>query len=242
MSVIRPKRYKKDAEHSYTLGVFPTLELLTHQPQHALQVFLHPRGMKNAGIAKIQTICEANGIPLEVQEKAFTRLGARENDYAAAIFTKSASALNPTADHLVLIHPERRGNLGTIMRTMLGFGLSDLAIIQPAADPFHPETVRASMGALFQLRLARFDNFAAYHQTHPRPLILLMTDGETPLPEVNWPTPAGLVFGPESAGLPSEYRQSGHAVSIPQSGAIDSLNLAIAVGVTLYQRQLARRR
>jgi len=234
------KRYKKDFDHSYTFGVFPTLELLTHRPQLARRVFIHPRGLKNAGAAKIQSLCQELGIPIEIQEKVFSRLGARENDYATAVFTKNESDLDPAADHLVLVHPERRGNLGTIMRTILGFGLSDLAIIQPAADPFHPETVRASMGAIFQLRLTRFEYFDAYRQTHPCPLILLMTEGETPLPEIAWPTPSGLVFGPESAGLPPAYRRYGQTVRIPQSGAIDSLNLAIAVGVTLYQRQMAR--
>ncbi|RME06541.1 MAG: TrmH family RNA methyltransferase, partial [Anaerolineae bacterium] len=239
MPETRLRRYKKDAPHSYTFGVFPTLELLTHRPELALQVVIHPKGERNQGVEKIRRLCHQGEIPCSVQEKAFSRLGARDNDFALAVFAKEESRLDEQADHLLLYQPAGRGNLGTIMRTMLGFGLRDLAIIRPAADPFHPETVRASMGALFQLRLAQFDTFEAYRSRFDRPLTLLMTDGETSLPDADWPSPVTLVFGPEGAGLPPQFRAYGQTVRIPQSGAIDSLNLAIAVGVTLYQRHLA---
>lgn len=242
MPEIRLRRYKKDAPHSYTFGVFPTLELLTRRPEIALQVVLHPKGERNQGVEKIRHLCRQQGIPLRVQEKTFSRLGARENDFALAAFAKHEADLDEQADHVALYHPSSRGNLGTIMRTLLGFGLRDLAIIRPAADPFHPETVRASMGALFQLRLAQFESFESYRACFTRPLTLLVTDGEIPLPDADWPSPVTLVFGPEGAGLPPAFRDHGQTVHIPQSEAIDSLNLAVAVGVTLYQRRLARSR
>jgi len=98
------------------------------------------------------------------------------------------------------------------------------------------------MGAIFQLRVAYFANLDSYRARYPHPLMLFMTDGEIPLPKATWPTPSGLVFGPENAGLPPEYRSYGQTIRIPQNGAVDSLNLAVAVGVTLYQRQLAQSR
>ena len=123
------------------------------------------------------------------------------------------------------------------MRTMLGFGFQDLGIIQPAADVFHPDTVRASMGALFQLRVERFDDFNAYQEKYPRNFYPLMTDGVIPLPDASFRSPFGLIFGPESAGLPAEFLAIGwndSSIRIPQSEKIDSLNLAVSVGITLY--------
>ena len=237
---IRLKRYKKDFEYSYTFGVFPTLELLAHRPQDCLGVVAHPKGEQNNGVAKIQVACQNNGITFEFQENAFNRLGARENDYAIGVFQKIEPGLNPAANHVVLVNPGSLGNLGTILRTMLGFGFQDLAIIEPAADIFNPETVRASMGALFQLNFATFADFAAYQEKYPRNWYPLMTDGEVPLPQASFTAPFGVIFGPESAGLPEAFHKLGSSISIPQSKAIDSLNLAVSVGVTLYQISTTR--
>ncbi|MBT3391517.1 MAG: TrmH family RNA methyltransferase [Chloroflexi bacterium] len=234
------KRYKKNFAHSYTFGVFPTLELLTHRVQDVLGVWLHPRASQNSGVSKIEQLCQQNAIPIEIHEKNFNRLGARENDYAIGVLRKFSAPLDAAANHLVLVNPGSRGNLGTIIRAMLGFGFYDLAVIEPAADIFHPDVLRAAMGALFQLRFEHFADFNAYQNAHSQNIYVLMTDGVKPLNKVDFQTPFGLVFGNESSGLPPEFHAIGTSLRIPQSGAIDSLNLSIAVGVTLYQASLAQ--
>ncbi|MBC8496787.1 MAG: TrmH family RNA methyltransferase [Anaerolineales bacterium] len=239
---VRYKHYKKEFEHSYSFGVFPTLELLAHQPEHVLGVLIHPKGLENQGISKIQKICQEKGIPHEIQERVFPRLGARENDYALGVFRKYQSQLDPRSNHVVLINPGSMGNLGTIIRTMLGFGLSDLAIITPAADHFDPKVIRASMGAIFKMRMATFADFEAYQREYQRTYYPLMTGGEHFIHEVEYQPPYSLVFGNESSGLGDEFGAIGSSVSIPQSDAIDSFNLAVAVGVTLYQATLYQNR
>jgi TrmH family RNA methyltransferase len=231
----RLKRYKKTYPHSYTFGVFPTLEVCHHRPQDIIGVVIHPRGQGNRGVDKLLTFCQERGVPAMIQENTFSRLGARDNDYALGVFRKTEPALDPATDHVVLVNPSGMGNLGTIIRTMLGFGFLDLAIIQPAADIFHPEVVRASMGALFQLRFQRFPDFDTYQRTYPRNWYPLLTEGATPLPAVCLESPFGLIFGNESAGLPPAFNDLGTGVRIPQNERIDSLNLAVSVGVTLYQ-------
>lgn len=231
---IRLKRYKKDSEHSYAFGVFPILELLTYRSEDVLGVVAHPQGLANRGIAKIQEICQNSGIPFELQEKSFPRIGARQNDYAIGVFRKTEIGLDSSTNHVILVNPSGMGNLGTIIRTMLGFGFHDLAIIEPAADLNHPDVVRASMGALFQLRFNRFEDFHGYRNEFPRFFYPLMTDGKVPLPQAKFEPTFGLIFGPESNGLPQEYHSYGTSISIPQDMAIDSFNLAISVGVTLY--------
>ena len=229
------KRYRKDFTHSYTFGVFPTLELMIHQPDQALGVLIHPKGVDNSGITKIKSLCKESQVPFKVDKKAIHRIGARENDFAVGIFRKMATNLDGNSDHLVLVNPSGKGNLGTIQRTMLGFGFVDLAIIQPAADIFHPDTVRASMGSLFQHRIELFRNLNDYQEKYPRDYFPFMTDGEERLGKVTFTTPFSLVFGSEGAGLPKAFHFIGTSVRIDQSDKIDSLNIAIAVGISLYE-------
>lgn len=232
---IRIKRYKKSAKHSYTMGVFPTLELLRHQPTDISSIIVHPRGKRNRGVDKIWELCQQYDIPFDIQERSFSRIGARENDYAIGIFQKYEPGLDSTTNHVILVNPQVMGNLGTIIRTMIGFGFKDLVIIGEAADIFNPDVVRASMGALFQLRFNRFHNFKNYQEDYPRKFYPMMTDGSLTLYETQFEPPYGLIFGPENAGLPNNYINYGPSIKIPQSSAIDSLNLAVSVGVTLYQ-------
>lgn len=239
---IRLKRYKKDFEHSYAFGVFPTLELLNHKPEAALKVLIHPKGVKNQGISQIQNSCQEKGIPTEFQERTFERLGARENDYAIGIFSKYFPPLEKSANHVILINPSSMGNLGTIMRAMLGFGFGDLAIIDPAADHFDPKVVRAAMGSIFKLRIARFADFFSYQNAYSRACYPLMTDANTLIGEIEFSSPCSLIFGNESRGLDDIFHTLGESIRIPQNDDIDSLNLAISVGITLYQVSLAQDR
>ena len=233
----RWKRYKKESPHSYVFGVFPNLEMLSRVPDLVIGVLVHPKGIDSDGVQQIHQVCEERSIPFSIQEKVFPRLGARENDYAIGIFKKKETGLLPSADHVVLVNPANMGNLGTIIRTMVGFNFLDLGIIQPSVDIFHPDVVRASMGALFQIRFEKFLDFKAYARGYPRDMYPLLTTGAIHLSNVRFSRPFGLIFGNESSGLPNEYLEIGTSVNIPQSSNIDSLNLAVAVGITLYQAQ-----
>jgi TrmH family RNA methyltransferase len=179
---------------------------------------------------------------MERDARIHTRLGARENDYAIGIFKIPETSLDPEQNHVVLVNPSGRGNLGSIIRTMLGFDFQDLAIILPAVDIYHPEAIRASMGAMFQIRAGCFPTFNAYRNAHPRDVYALMKDGEVLLPYADFQEPYCLVFGNESAGLPHEFRYIGTSISIPQSQKIDSLNLASSVSIALYEAKMERKR
>ena len=132
-------------------------------------------------------------------------------------------------------NPGDMGNLGTIMRTMLGFGLADLALVSPAADVFDPRAVRSSMGALFALRCEYFGSFEEYTARYSRNLYPFITDAEAKLGDIAFQEPFSLVFGNESSGLPSEFRRIGTGVSIANTRHIDSLNLPVAVAIGLYE-------
>lgn len=229
------KRYKKDFEYSYTLGVYPTIELLLHQPDKVEAMFFHSKGIKNQGIQKIKALCNEIGIEPMENDRMVDKLADRGNTYAIGIFRKFGTQLDQKENHLVLVHPSSMGNLGTIMRTMRGFGQNNLALIEPAADAFNPKTIRSSMGGIFQLKVQTFAKFTDYWGSYRNHVIYpLMTNGSTSLPDVIFKKPYALVFGEEKSGLPDDFLQYGTSVKIPTSEAIDSLNLAQSVGISLY--------
>jgi TrmH family RNA methyltransferase len=229
------KRYRKDFDHSYCFGVYPTLELLTFRPESVLAVLLHSKGLVNQGITKIRVLCREQQIEIIENDNLVNKLASRGNTYSIGVFQKYSSDLDPAENHLVLVHPSSMGNLGTIMRTMLGYGKYNLALVEPAADPFDPKVIRASMGSVFQLRIKSFREFTDYWGSYAdHTLYPLMTNGKITLPEVEFQPPYSLIFGDEASGLGDEYLQFGTSTRIPQHGAVDSLNLALSVGITLY--------
>ena len=235
------KRYQKNFDYSYTLGVYPTIELLLYQPDTVEAMVLHSKGKNNQGIHKIKTLCKDIGIEPMENDRLVDKLAARGNTYAVGIFQKYNSELDPKENHLVLVHPSSMGNIGTIMRSMLGFGQNNLALIEPAADSFDPKTIRSSMGGIFQLKIQTFSKFTDYWGRYSQhALYPLMTKGSQSLPDVVFKEPYALVFGEEKSGLPEEFTQFGTSVRIPQSEAIDSLNLAQSVGISLYQSWISK--
>jgi TrmH family RNA methyltransferase len=229
------KKYTRDASYSYALGVFPTLELLRYQPRAVEEIFLHSDGERNEGVAKIRALCKGKRIPLSVDNRQVERLSPKDNTYAIGVFKKYRRPLDADADHLVLVNPGDMGNLGTTLRTLVGFGMTNLALVKPAVDIFDPRAIRASMGAVFQVAFAYYDSFgdycAAFKQHHLYPF---MADGATPLHEVEFQKPFALIFGNESSGLPADYHAWGRSVVIPHRPAIDSLNLSVAIGIAVY--------
>ena len=235
------KRYKKDFDFSYCPGVYPTLELIIHRPAEVLGVVLHSKGQDNQGITKIRQLAGQQQIEIIENDNLAEKLSQRGNTYAIGIFRKYQSLLDPAQDHLVLVNPSSMGNLGTIMRSMLAFDLRDLALIEPAADYFDPRVIRASMGAIFQIKVNSFNTFPDYWGSQAgHSLFPFMTDGKIDLPWADFKRPSALIFGGEAGGLDPDFHQYGTSIRIPQTDAVDSLNLAQSVGIALYQAWVLR--
>jgi RNA methyltransferase, TrmH family len=120
------------------------------------------------------------------------------------------------------------GNVGTLLRAADAFG-AGVALSEGCADPTGPKAVRASMGSLFRVPLSRFDE-----PTGKR--VALVPDGGIPLHELDSGGDVVLVLGAEREGLPAEVlERCGERVSIPQPGGGESLNVALAGAIALYE-------
>lgn len=231
------KAYAPDLTYSYAAGVYPSLTLMEKAPERAMRLLLSDKAA-GEGVEKLRRLCAERGVREEIAPKALARILGKENVYAAVAFEKLEQAPDKHQPHVVLHHPMDEGNLGAVQRTMLGFGLQNLVVIRPAADPFDPRAVRASMGALFSLNVKLYDEFDAYRAEFPaHALYPFMLDGAMTLEQAaaDAKPPWALVFGNEGAGLPPEYKNLGQAVKIRQSAEIDSLNLAVSVAIAVYE-------
>jgi TrmH family RNA methyltransferase len=236
-SIGKLRFYKKSLDYSYSIGVFPTIELLTQLPEMVQKVVLSSKSSKNAGVAKIRDLCGKKTIKIEESDKFIKKNSGKENCYAIGVFNKYERNITPGKNHLLLAGIRDMGNLGTICRTMLGFNMTNLAIIKPAADIFNPKVVRASMGSLFQLNFQYFEGYNEYQRKFSNTPYPFITDGKEELANVSFNEPYTLIFGSEAAGLDESFKETGTSVRIPQGTRVDSLNLSVAVGIALYESQ-----
>ena len=176
-------------------------------------------------------------ISITYDDKVFGRLSKKESHFVAAAFDKFYSELDYSKNHVVLVNPSDMGNLGTIIRTLLGLGIKDLAIVTPCADVFNPKTIRASMGAIFKMRIKLYDCFEDYKKVADvREYYPFMLDGDKTLSIENCPKSNrfSLIFGNEASGLDAKFKNIGTSIFIPQSKDVDSLNLPISVGIGTF--------
>jgi TrmH family RNA methyltransferase len=137
---------------------------------------------------------------------------------------------------MVLDGLEKPGNVGAILRTAESVGVDAVLFSSLECDPYSPQSVRNSTGALFQLQLAsaprqEIQEWLAKQQIKPYALHL---EGAKPHHEVNWTEACAMVMGSEDRGLDTSWSTIDRVV-IPMRGKVDSLNVSVAAAVVLYE-------
>ena len=226
------EKYKSSLPYSYTLGITLTIELLKKHPEDVLDIYYHS-SFNGEGKDIVDSICRKIGIEPTDNDKIFNILASKENVYCIGVFKKFDSTVEKDANHIVLVNPSNAGNLGTIIRTSCGFNLNNLVIIKPAVDIFDPKTIRASMGAIFNINFSLFDSFEDYAKDNNHHLYPFMLKAKAKLKDTKFVSPFSLIFGNEATGLPDSFLEY-DSVIIPHAKTIDSLNLPIAVSIAIY--------
>ena len=151
-----------------------------------------------------------------------------------------AAAIRPKAgDVWVALEAVRDpGNLGTIIRTADAVGAAGVILVGDTVDPFSVEAVRATMGSIFAVPLARLTkaDFAALAASWRGSVVGTHLSGKTDYRQADYQTPVLLVMGGEQAGLTQDVAALCNTlVKIPMAGKADSLNLAVATAVMLFE-------
>lgn len=230
----RLKKYKKDFEYSYVLGPFPSLELVDSKPEIIEKVYISPDFNE---VEKVKKKLEELSIPYEISQDNLNRISLKKKEYMAATFKKFSTQIKRGSNHIILDRVSDMGNLGTIIRTMTGFGYSDVALIGNCCDIYNPKVVRGSMGSIFKINFEKFSSLEEYQNLHNNEIYAFMLDDSAKLlNDVKFSKNYALAFGNEGSGLGEEYKAFDiNKVIIPQSDQVDSLNLTIAAAVAMYE-------
>jgi TrmH family RNA methyltransferase len=130
------------------------------------------------------------------------------------------------------------GNLGTIVRTADAAGAAGVILVGDTVDPFSVEAVRATMGSVFAVPLARANRgeFQKLALAWPGTIVGTHLSATTDYRKTDYRTPVLLVMGGEQAGLSAETAALAKTlVKIPMAGKADSLNLAVATAIMLFE-------
>lgn len=181
---------------------------------------------------------------VEVTPDVFDTVSGKENPQGIAAVVRQSwvslcdANLTTGLGWVALDGAQDPGNLGTVLRTSDAVGARGVILVGHTTDPYDPSAIRASMGAIFTQSLVRttFDELATWRDAHRG--FMLGTSDAAPCDyrQADYRFPAILLMGSEQHGL-DRCRQNvcDLVVRIPMAGHSDSLNLAVATGVTLYE-------
>lgn len=143
-----------------------------------------------------------------------------------------------TVEATLLVATQNPANLGACLRSAAAFGIGKVVCLKEAASPFHPRTIRGSMGHVFDLEIARGPSIHEIAKVSPslaKQLVALDMNGPA-LSEFQWPKAPLILIGEEGQGVPEDYR--GTRVKIPMRKHVESLNAAVSAGIALYDWSL----
>jgi TrmH family RNA methyltransferase len=248
---LREKKYRNESGLFYVEGIRIVLEAL-QAPGRIKTLIVAPELKQSDMIEEAILLAGKAGVPvLEVSQEVFASFSLKEGPKGiAAIACEKWDTLSSIdRGHMGLWagldEVADPGNLGTIMRTLDAVGAAGIFLIGSCTDPYDPSAIRASMGAVFSLKFVKVtvEEFSAF-KTEATPFCVGTSDAaKEDYQSVRYPRDMVLMMGSERQGLKPELMAAcDHMVSIPMSGKSDSLNLAVATGIMLYEIYNQQRR
>ncbi len=211
------------------------------------ETLVYLKGSEREGVTKrLVDDAVVDGVEcLEVSAAVLGKLASKDNPQSVmGVFRQRWSSLpKPDEDAassvwLALDEIRDPGNLGSIVRTVDAVGAEGIILIDQCCDPYSHEAVRASMGSIFSVQLARAEqmDFCTWCETWPGDVVGLHLKGQEDFREVAYRQPVLVLMGSEGRGLSAALSdRCSKLVKIPMAGTLDSLNLSVATALTLYQ-------
>lgn len=209
------------------------------------QTLVFLAGSAGAGAARdlLRWAQDAGAECLEVSQAVLSKLAAKDNPQTMlAVFeqrwTEAPQTVAGDAVWVALEGARDPGNLGTIIRTVDAVGARGVILVGSSCDPYSREAVRATMGSIFQVPLVRLaqEAFLAWAARWPGEIVGTHLSAQEDFRAASYRAPTLLLMGSEGPGLSPELaRACSRLVKIPMAGRLDSLNLAVAAALMLYE-------
>jgi RNA methyltransferase, TrmH family len=209
-------------------------------------LILAPGLLRHAGAAAMVAGQEAAGARVaRLSDELFGRIADRDGPSGLAAIVRSAPvavadlATGPGSLFAAVHEAGNPGNVGTIIRTASAAGAAGVILIGPSADPYDPAAVKASMGALFTVPVATAPSaaeFLSWARQAGLTVAATSAHGSVTCWEADYPLPLAVLLGSEGAGLPADLLAAAdQRIAIPMTGTAESLNLAVAAGILLFE-------
>lgn len=245
VKAVRALHMRKEREET---GLFLAegLKVITEGVElgHAPKMLLYGPGSDHPLLKKaIEATLAANGEVIEVTRDILEKVSRRDNPQAVvAVFEQvftPLDALKPDATPcwVALQAVRDPGNLGTIIRTADSAGCGGVILVGDCCDPYSVEAVRATMGSIFAVPLAKASvaEFIEWRKRWPGSVVGTLLTATTDYREADYRKPTLILMGNEQQGLPPELAAVCDVnVKIPMRGRADSLNLSVATGIMIY--------
>ena len=246
VKAVRALHMRKDREDS---GLFLAegLKIITEAVDlgHAPKVLLH--GAEAASHPVFQRAAQAahagGGEVIEVSRDILEKVSRRDNPQAVVgVFEQVYTPLSAIKPHAAtswvgLQAVRDPGNLGTIIRTADAAGCGGVILIGDCTDPYSVEAVRATMGSVFAVQIAKatIEEFIDWRKSWPGSVVGTLLTATHDYKAAPYQRPTLILMGNEQAGLPPQLEAvCDVAVKIPMRGRADSLNLSVATGIMIY--------
>jgi TrmH family RNA methyltransferase len=204
-----------------------------------LQVAISETAMANA---EIQVLLAGLGPmqPLLLSDALFATLStvSTPTGIVASVETPRLAALPSQLETCVLLEDiQDPGNLGSILRSAAAAGVRHVCLSQHSVHSWSPRVLRAGMGAHFMLDIFEQCDLAAIARAFPGRVLVASQSAGKSLYDADLTGTVALIFGNEGAGVTAELQALAHeTVAIPMPGGVESLNLAAAAAVCMFER------
>jgi len=243
---LRERKFREVSGVLFVEGLRHVIEAANY-PKCIQSVIFAPELLTSqTGLETVEKLRSAGVEILEVSAEVFGDLSAKDGPTGlAAVLTQTWL---PIDEINLQQHPwwvaldsiADPGNLGTILRTCDAAGVNGVILLDNCTDPYDPTAVRGSMGAVLTQQIVKTEwhTFLNWKQKHSVALIGTSDKAESTYTQQSYPSPLVVLMGSERVGLNADHQLACDGmVSIPMQGQNDSLNLAVATALILYEVQ-----
>jgi len=238
------KKYRDESGLFFAEGIRPVLEAA--EQQASIRKIIYCPEILNSEAAKsfIELNQERDFTLIEVDEKVFLSIASKEGPQGiAAVISQKWFPLNEILKEydgiwVGLDSVQDPGNLGSILRTLDAIGGKGVILLDQTTDAYHPTAVRASMGAVFSQKLIKIkkEEFILWKKTIKIPCFGTDCNNGIDYQKIKYPDKLILLMGSEQKGLDADLAANcDDLIHIPMRGNMDSLNLANATSIILYE-------
>ncbi len=241
---LKVRKFRVESNLFFLEGVRIVIEAL-EAGQWITQLIVSRELLGSNKAVEVVEEAEIKGVPiLEVSKSVFESISSKDGPQGlAAVAQQKWTELDlntqpNSGTWIALYQVADPGNLGTILRTLDGMGGDGLILLDQCTDPFDPSAIRASMGAIFSKQIIKStsQDFVDWIAKNGIKVTGTADSAKADYRQYRYPDNGILLMGSEREGLPDALAAiCDDVVSIPMMGRADSLNLAVASSILLYE-------